>query len=104
MEQHTRMHKQSVLIARSVVQPQDKKMACCVLNPTNKAIKIRKHISIGTLTPVEAVVEEELTQTPAQPPTTLSVAEMRRELEQSLKLSFDNTALKGDMLAVIFSF
>jgi hypothetical protein len=39
-----------------------------------------------------------LTQTPAQPPTKLSVAEMRRELEQSLKLSLDNTALKGDML------
>jgi hypothetical protein len=28
----------------------------------------------------------------------LSEAELRRELEQSLKLSFENTALKGDML------
>jgi hypothetical protein len=98
MEEHARMHKQLVLIARSEVQSHDRKMVCCVLNPTNKAIKIRKHTPIGTLTPVEAVAEEEVTQTPAQPPNAWSFAEMRRELETLLNLTFNNTALKGDML------
>jgi hypothetical protein len=37
MEQHTRMHKPSVLIARSVVQPKDRKwFAVCLIQPTKR--------------------------------------------------------------------
>jgi hypothetical protein len=52
IEQHARIPNQQVLVAHSIVQPNDKRTVCCVWNPTDKNNKISKkhpdwHINVS---------------------------------------------------------
>jgi hypothetical protein len=97
IEQHARMPNQQILLAHSIAQPKNKRMVCCVWNPTDKIIRFRERTPIGTLASVE-VVEPNETEPPPLPSPKPSVALMRQEFEHSKKISLESTALEGENL------
>jgi hypothetical protein len=66
--QHARISNQQVLLSHSIVQPKDKRMVCCVWNPTDKIMRFRKHTPIGTLASVEAIEPNETDPPPLPSP------------------------------------
>ena len=92
IEQH--YNRQHLMIARSVGRPQNGRMICCAVNPTDRPIRINKRSPIATISPVSVMQPTELPPPPlegALPP----ISEMKRILQEEKKLSFKDTALKG---------
>jgi hypothetical protein len=93
VENETRPPHNSLLVGRTLVNVDRSHFHCRVLNPTDKAIRLKKGTIVGELT-AAAVIEPQRPPVAQQSQQLPSVAQMRAALEEK-GISFKNTVVTG---------